>query len=275
MHFIGLLLDILCKIVYIPFLSLVLVPKLWDQYQRSFPLSKKWARPIFMPRSTPIMDFTKYFLLLIPFYVSLLMFPSCSKKVSITYHQNFYNSNSKSPSYYQKGIASWYGPNFHGKKCASGETYNMYAYTAAHKTLPFNTLVEVTNLYNNKKVIVRINDRGPFKKNRIIDLSYAAAKKINMLGPGTAPVVLKEIKAPTTKKYYYIQVGSFESKINAYRTYFSLKKMGFYHAEVNKVKVGNKQFWRVTSGIYHSRERAKNALSKIGARYPNAFIVAR
>ena len=95
-----------------------------------------------------------------------------------------------------KGIASWYGPGFHGQRTASGEVYNMYKYTAAHKTLPLGTYVRVINLENGKTVIVRINDRGPFKKGRIIDLSYAAAKKIGMIASGTARVKLDIISKP-------------------------------------------------------------------------------
>lgn len=89
------------------------------------------------------------------------------------------------------GTASWYGPNFHGKKTSNGETYNMNAMTAAHKTLPMNTMVRVTNLNNNRQAVVRINDRGPFVAGRIIDLSKAAANQISMLGTGTAPVKLE------------------------------------------------------------------------------------
>lgn len=92
-----------------------------------------------------------------------------------------------------KGVASYYGSDFHGKKTASGEQYNMHNLTAAHKTLSFNTRVKVTNLENNKTVIVRINDRGPFKKRRIIDLSLAAAKKIGLIITGTAKVKLEII----------------------------------------------------------------------------------
>lgn len=86
------------------------------------------------------------------------------------------------------GVASYYADKFHGRKTANGETFNMHDLTAAHKTLPFNTIVNVTNLKNNKTVKVRINDRGPFVKNRIIDLSLAAAKELDMLGTGTAEV---------------------------------------------------------------------------------------
>ena len=93
----------------------------------------------------------------------------------------------------QKGIASWYGKEDHGDLTASGEPYNMYEYTAAHRTLPFGTLVKVTNLKNGKSVVVRINDRGPFVRGRIIDLSYASARKIGMIKQGTALVSLEVI----------------------------------------------------------------------------------
>jgi len=88
------------------------------------------------------------------------------------------------------GIASWYGPNFHAKKTSNGEIYNMYAMTAAHKTLPMNTVVQVENLINGKKIIVRINDRGPFVAGRIIDLSNKAAHQIDMVKTGTVKVKL-------------------------------------------------------------------------------------
>ena len=90
-----------------------------------------------------------------------------------------------------RGTASWYGPNFHGKLTSNGETYNMHAMTAAHKTLPISTVVRVTNLRNGKSAVVRINDRGPFVDTRIIDLSNRAAKAIDMVGKGTAPVKLE------------------------------------------------------------------------------------
>ena len=105
------------------------------------------------------------------------------------------------PKHRSEGHASWYGPGFHGRTTANGERYNQYAMTAAHKKLPFNTKVRVTNLNNNKTVVVRINDRGPFIRGRIIDLSKKAAKEISMLGSGTAPVRVEtlevvEVEAP-------------------------------------------------------------------------------
>ena len=96
-----------------------------------------------------------------------------------------------SAGYVAQGKASWYGKKFDGKRTSSGETYNMYDMTAAHTTLPLPTYVQVTNLRNQRKVIVRVNDRGPFVKNRLIDLSYAAASKLDMVGSGTAPVEVK------------------------------------------------------------------------------------
>lgn len=95
--------------------------------------------------------------------------------------------------YHAQGVASWYGPNFQGKLTSSGERYNMYAMTAAHKTLRLPAYVRVTNLDNHRSVVVRVNDRGPFVSDRIIDLSYAAAKKIGMIGTGTAPVDIRVV----------------------------------------------------------------------------------
>lgn len=125
------------------------------------------------------------------------------------------------------GIASWYGPNFHGKKTSNGETYNMHEKTAAHKTFPMNTILKVTNKSNGKSTIVRVNDRGPFVGTRIIDLSNAAAKEIDMVGTGTAPVHLsvlgfggkiETIGAPNSSVElddFYVQIGAFRKKSGA------------------------------------------------------------
>ncbi len=93
----------------------------------------------------------------------------------------------------QRGIASWYGTKFHGRRTASGEPYDMYAMTAAHRTLPIPTFIRVTNLRNGRSVVVRVNDRGPFARNRVLDLSWAAAAKLGMLPEGTAPVEIRAI----------------------------------------------------------------------------------
>lgn len=100
----------------------------------------------------------------------------------------------KPEDYFQVGTASWYGPNFHGQLTANGEVYDMDAMTAAHKTLPFDTKVKVVNLQNGRHVVVRINDRGPFIKDRIIDLSRRAAQRLGIIQPGTERVGLKILK---------------------------------------------------------------------------------
>lgn len=177
------------------------------------------------------------------------------------------------------GTASWYGPKFHGRKTANGEKFNMYAFTAAHKTLPFNTYLKVTNLKNGKSVIVRVNDRGPFVKNRIIDLSYAAAHKIGVDISGTAPVKLTIIKYgkndklsnQTAKKAssssylvkkkensFYVLVGTMGNKKNGMRL---LKKIRRYFKNVSIVR--GKKYYRVVLGPFGSKNSAKKALRNL------------
>lgn len=118
----------------------------------------------------------------------------------------------------QTGIASWYGGEFHGKRTSSREVYDMNDLTAAHNTLPLGTFVAVTNLNNGQSVVVRINDRGPFVKDRVIDLSYAAARALDMIGTGTAPVrieVLADISPPLAALRFSVQTGSFIRRANA------------------------------------------------------------
>ena len=102
--------------------------------------------------------------------------------------KTYYPLQKVPPGHFQDGTASWYGPGFNGKKTSSGEIYDMHGLTAAHNVLPLNTLVKVTNLQSGKDVVVRINDRGPFVGDRVIDMSLAAARGLGMVGPGTAPV---------------------------------------------------------------------------------------
>ncbi len=148
----------------------------------------------------------------------------------VVYGQRYYPLKS-SKGFVETGIASWYGTKFHGRKTSSGEPYDLYKMTAAHKTLPLPTYVEVTNLENGRKVVVKVNDRGPFHDDRIIDLSYAAAVKLGFEDKGTARVEIRAIdpRAPKThlarsqpasvpeavQKPLYLQVGSFSSRPNA------------------------------------------------------------
>lgn len=117
--------------------------------------------------------------------------------------------------YKKQGIASWYGRDFHKKRTSSGEPYDMFTLTAAHKTLPLPSYVKVTNLNNGREVIVRLNDRGPFVGDRIIDLSYAAAEKLDMLNNGTAPVEVESMLSDVTIASYYLQAGAFSSERRA------------------------------------------------------------
>jgi len=147
----------------------------------------------------------------------------------------------------QTGIASWYGSDFHGKSTSNQEIYDMYDMTAAHQTLPFGTYVMVTNLDNNRSVIVRVNDRGPFVGGRIIDLSYAAARLLNIVGPGTAPVrleILKNLSAAAERSGFSVQVGSFSSKENA--EMLKAKLMPKYgRIEVAPFKTPHQVYYRV------------------------------
>ncbi|WP_058518276.1 septal ring lytic transglycosylase RlpA family protein [Legionella parisiensis] len=122
-----------------------------------------------------------------------------------------------SSGYKARGIASWYGTKFHKQRTSSGEPYNMYVMSAAHKTLPLPTYVKVKNLDNGKVAIVKVNDRGPFHSNRIIDLSYAAALKLGVFPKGTARVEIETLMGPAGKAHYYLQAGAFTTKASATR----------------------------------------------------------
>jgi len=120
--------------------------------------------------------------------------------------------------YVEEGNASWYGEPFHGRRASNGEIYDMNKLTAAHRTLPFETMVRVTNLNNNKSTVVRITDRGPFVGNRIIDLSLAAAREIELVGPGVAPIRLEVLGGvDPTAGFFTVQVGAFRERANADR----------------------------------------------------------
>lgn len=117
--------------------------------------------------------------------------------------------------YKSRGVASWYGTKFHKQRTSSGEPYNMYIMTAAHRTLPLPTYIKVNNLDNGKTAIVKVNDRGPFHGNRLIDLSYAAALKLGVFPKGTANVEIEVLKGPSGLAHYYLQAGAFNSEASA------------------------------------------------------------
>lgn len=175
----------------------------------------------------------------------------------------------------EEGVASWYGPNFHGKLTANGETYNMYDLTAAHRTLPFNTVLRVENRDNDQSVVVRINDRGPFAKNRIIDLSKKAAEEIDMIGNGTASVRLillegdlensrtTDLKVAT----YTVQVGSFQEKSRALE--LSEKIRG---SRVEEVSLNNTTVYRVYYGIYKDKDEARRTQKELQRKGFSGYV---
>jgi len=153
----------------------------------------------------------------------------------------------REPAYQEQGMASWYGPGFHGKTTSNKEVYDMYDMTAAHRTLPFGTYVMVSNLQNGRSVTVRINDRGPFVKDRIIDLSYAAALQLDMLGPGVVKVrveVLPEMSPDPAAQKFSVQVGSFTLKSNAAALQDSLKER-YTGAYISRFRTSHQTYYRV------------------------------
>jgi len=174
--------------------------------------------------------------------------------------------------YDERGVASWYGPTFHGGNTSSGELYDMYGMTAAHKTLPLPTYARVTNLANGRSVVVRINDRGPFVANRIIDLSYTAAAKLDMLREGTAMVEVRALNpgtpalpagiastataapapalaaAPPAPPLLYVQTGAFADPANAERELGRLQAAGLASAFIMPPPAGRSQLYRVRIG---------------------------
>ena len=189
------------------------------------------------------------------------------------------------------GISSWYGPDFDGKATSSGEIYDMHALTAAHKTLPMNTMVKVTNRENGKSVVVRINDRGPFVGTRIIDLSNKAAHKIDMVKKGTANVRLEIIgfadekskqrgsyavvkttpKERLTYETYAIQIGSFSKIDGAMKTQEEYDNYKGYRTVIKDTEYNGTRVFRVWLSGFKSEDEARDF--KADSPFQNAFIV--
>ncbi len=159
--------------------------------------------------------------------------------------------------YVEEGLASWYGVPYHGRAAASGEIYDMYKLTAAHRTLPFNSLVRVTNVKNGRKTEVRINDRGPFVEGRIIDLSLAAARELDMVAAGVAPVRLELVSGTNPLAgYFTVQVGAFLVRENASRLRERLERR-YPPAFIQEYDSPRGQFYRVRVGRLPSQEAAQ------------------
>ncbi|MGQ9801591.1 MAG: septal ring lytic transglycosylase RlpA family protein [Candidatus Saccharicenans sp.] len=176
-----------------------------------------------------------------------------------------------SPGYVETGTASWYGPEFHGRPTSSREIFDQNDLTAAHPSLPFGTMVLVTNLDNGRQVTVRINDRGPFLKGRVIDLSYAAARMLDMIGPGTARVRLEVVGSQPTPvsqpSGYILQVGSFVVPENA-RAFYEKLKNDFPGVYISAFQSGRGTFHRVRLKAATEDEARELAGRLTAAGYP-------
>ncbi len=193
----------------------------------------------------------------------------------------------------QKGLASWYGKPFHGRKTSNGETYNMYSRTAAHKTLPMNTPVLVKNLDNGREMVVRINDRGPFVRDRIIDLSHTGAEELGIIAKGTARVHITALGEAMTvqedskkvKRFlphedfsrgnFYVQIGSFTNRDNALRLKKKMEGKG-HEVAIRTYDRVDHLFHRVQvrAGFEMAdAEKALDLFTKMG--YSGSFIVAQ
>jgi rare lipoprotein A len=182
--------------------------------------------------------------------------------------------------YKEQGIASWYGPEFHGKKTSNREQYDMYASTAAHRILPFGTKVQVTNIENGKKTVVVINDRGPFAKDRILDLSYCGAKEIGLIGPGTACVKLEVVGFTGAEQLdwtgvFTVQLGAFKKQNNALRLKEKISLINpSAHITVYEPHEGA-VFYQVRVGKYNNLEETIQAQREFESRgFQDTFIVA-
>ncbi|MEO6022094.1 MAG: septal ring lytic transglycosylase RlpA family protein [Burkholderiales bacterium] len=166
--------------------------------------------------------------------------------------------------YKARGVASWYGRRYHGKATASGETYDMYQMTGAHTTLPIPSYVRVRNLQNNKTVIVRVNDRGPFRRERLIDLSYAAAYKLGYAQQGSAEVEVESVMAgaPSAASGTYLQLGAFTTQASADSFQQKLKSDSAWPGDALQASFSG-GLYRVRSGPYGSAAEARNASNRI------------
>ena len=206
------------------------------------------------------------------FGVSALMVSSCSLPPLSTWHPN---SRAPSGHYSEVGTASWYGPGFHGNRTSSGETYDSSQMTAAHQTLPLGTRVMVTNLENGRSVEVRINDRGPFAKGRILDLSHGAGHEIGLITPGTAQVRIESIDDGDGSPgivAYAVQAGAFQdgSKASELRTDLSARYAKVY---LSQLRTLDSLYYRVRIGPFDRRDDAVDLAHQLSSGGSPALVV--
>jgi len=209
-----------------------------------------------------------------------------------------YRLRKSAEGYVERGIASWYGTKFHGRPTSSFEPYDMYKFTAAHKTLPLPSFVRVTNLENGRSLIVRVNDRGPFHRGRIIDLSYAAALRLGVHAKGTAHVEVRTVAAAGTEQppprqvtsqvvkpaasaaatgpgSHWLQIGSYGLRSNAASVETRLREAGLSNYRSLQVDVGGRSMWRVQIGPLANItdiDRAQETVRELGFGTPQLVI---
>jgi len=182
----------------------------------------------------------------------------------------------------EEGLASWYGPGFHGCQTSCGEIYDQYKLTCAHKLLPMHTMVRVTNLKNGRSTVLRVNDRGPFVAGRIVDVSRAGAQELGIYAPGTARVRLEvvgdvpgvapggELPGP-----FYVQVGAFVQRENAVRLLPRVVAGGYAGSRIIDQEIEGTRYWRVLAGTFGSVAAAEEARRRLVMTYAGAFVIAQ
>ena len=205
---------------------------------------------------------------------------------SYVVHGKRYFTLASARGFVQRGVASWYGPKFHGRRTSSGEPYDMYKMTAAHKTLPLPTYVLVRNLETERRIVVRVNDRGPFHGDRIIDLSYSAARKLGIARKGTGLVEVRALEpgkavrpAKRSRKSeparLFVQAGAFRAAGNAARLQARLRAASRWPVRVLRARSNGRVMYRVRLGPVSSMEeadRVSTALGALGIRSPRIVV---
>jgi len=181
---------------------------------------------------------------------------------------------SPGPAFRQTGLASWYGNDFQGRKTASGEVFDMHGLSAAHRTLPLGTVIRVTNLDNARSVTVRVNDRGPFVPNRVLELSYAAARELGFTAQGIARVAIEATTIPPAPSLYTIQAAVFSEEENANLLKERLSSR-YEHITIQPFVSNAGAFYRVRVGSYATEERAATVAAKLKLEGLEPFVVRK
>lgn len=210
-------------------------------------------------------------------FLLITFFSSCS-----SVHTKAYTASPVNNKTY--AVASWYGPQFHGRPTSSGEIFNMYAMTCAHKEYPFGTRMQVTNILNNRSAECIVNDRGPFVEGRDIDLSYAMAKEIKLIGTGTGKVLMevngrdnsyiRPVKVQTSEKtgLFAIQVGAFTENINAIQLKVALR-LKYANVYIQEAEVKGMTYYRVRVGNYEDYNSALSIAEQLGQEGYQALLM--